>query len=180
MQRVLITGGAGFIGSHLAEALIAQGKEVIVIDDLSTGSRANLAALENRTGFQFVEGNILDARKLDPLVARVDFVYHLAATVGVKLVIRNAAQTLHNNVAGTENVLKTAARHNVGVLLTSSSEVYGKSEQPQFSEDDDLVIGPPIFPRWSYACSKLLGEFLALAYAREKSIPVFIVRLFNT
>lgn len=159
---------------------MAAGKEVFVIDDLSTGSRANLSALEGCGRFHFVEGNILDSTRLEPLVAEVDFVYHLAAVVGVELVVRQPVHTLRNNVGGTENVLEAAARVGAGVLLTSTSEVYGKSERARFSEDDDLLIGPPTFPRWGYACSKLLAEFLALAYGRERGIPVFIVRLFNT
>ncbi len=180
MQRVLITGGAGFIGSHLAEALVAAGCEVFVMDDLSTGSRANLAALEGNPRLHFTEGNILDPSALEPLVAEVDFVYHLAAAVGVELVVHKPVHTLEDNVAGTENVLAAAARRGVGVLLASTSEVYGKSEKTRFSEEDDLLIGPPTFSRWGYACSKLLDEFLAMAYWREKGLPVTIVRLFNT
>lgn len=180
VQRILITGGAGFIGSHLAEALVAAGCEVFVIDDLSTGSRENLAALEGHPQFHFTEGNILDPAALEPLVAQVDFVYHLAAAVGVELVVHRPVHTLEDNVAGTENVLAAAARHGVGVLLASTSEVYGKSEKASFSEEDDLLIGPPTFSRWGYACSKLLDEFLAMAYWQEKNVPVVIVRLFNT
>jgi UDP-glucose 4-epimerase len=180
MQRILITGGAGFIGSHLAEALVAQGKEVCVLDDLSTGSRANLAALREQPGFQFVQGSVLDAAVLDPVVAKVDFIYHLAAAVGVELVVKSPVSTIENNIRGTENVLAAAAKRGVGVLVTSTSEVYGKSERDCFREDDDLLIGPPTFGRWSYACSKLLDEFLAIAYWRERQLPVFLVRLFNT
>lgn len=180
MQRVLITGGAGFIGSHLAETLVASGCEVFVIDDLSTGSRANLSELDGNPRFHFTEATILDPVALESLVAKVDFVYHLAAVVGVELVVHRPVHTLKDNVAGAENVLAAAARHGVGVLLASTSEVYGKSERTQFSEDDDLLIGPPVFSRWGYACSKLLDEFLAMAYWREKNLPVFIVRLFNT
>jgi len=180
MQRILITGGTGFIGSHLAEALVAAGCEVFVIDDLSTGSRENLASLDGHPRFHFTEGDVLDVSALEPLVAQVDFVYHLAAAVGVELVVHQPVYTLEDNVAGTKNVLAAAARHGTGVLLASTSEVYGKSEKASFSEEDDLLIGPPMFSRWGYACSKLLDEFLALAYWREKSVPVFIVRLFNT
>jgi len=150
------------------------------MDDLSTGSRANLAALEGNPRFHFTEGNILDPSALEPLVAEVDFVYHLAAAVGVELVVHKPVHTLEDNVAGTENVLAAAARRGVGVLLASTSEVYGKSEKTRFSEEDDLLIGPPTFSRWGYACSKLLDEFLAMAYWREKGLPVTIVRLFNT
>jgi len=180
MERVLITGGAGFIGSHLAEALVAAGREVFVLDDLSTGARENLASLEGNPMFHFTEGSVLDSATLEPLVARVDFVYHLAAAVGVELVVHRPVRTLKDNVMGTENVLAAAARRGVGVLLASTSEVYGKSEKSSFREDDDLLIGPPTFSRWGYACSKLLDEFLAMAYGREKHLPVFIVRLFNT
>jgi len=180
MQRVLITGGAGFIGSHLAEALVAAGCDVLVIDDLSTGSRTNLAALNGHPRFHFTQATILDPAALEPLVGKVDFVYHLAAAVGVELVVHRPVHTLEDNVSGTENVLAAAARRGAGVLLASTSEVYGKSEKASFSEQDDLLIGPPVFSRWGYACSKLLDEFLAMAYWREKNLPVFIVRLFNT
>ena len=180
MQRVLITGGAGFIGSHLAEALVTEGKEVFVIDDLSTGSIANIAHLQSNPKFHFTKGSILKADVLEPLIEQVDFVYHLAAAVGVELVVRSVVFTIEDNVRGTENVLAAAAERKVGLLLTSTSEVYGKSERDRFREDDDLLIGPPTFGRWSYACSKLLDEFLALAYWREKKLPVFIARLFNT
>ena len=180
MKKILITGGAGFIGSHLAEALVAQGKEVCVIDDLSTGSLANVAALGDHPHFHFTKASIRDGRELERLVERVDFIYHLAAAVGVELVVKNPVYTIEDNVRGTENVLAAAAKRGVGVLLTSTSEVYGKSERECFREDDDLLIGPPTFGRWSYACSKLLDEFLALAYWREKRLPVFVVRLFNT
>ncbi|MGA2137484.1 MAG: GDP-mannose 4,6-dehydratase [Verrucomicrobiia bacterium] len=180
MQRVLITGGAGFIGSHLAEALMTEGKEVFVIDDLSTGSVANIAHLQGNPRFHFTEGSVLKGDELEPLIEQVDFVYHLAAAVGVELVVRSPVFTIEDNVRGTENVLAAAAKRGVGLLLTSTSEVYGKSERDRFREDDDLLIGPPTFGRWSYACSKLLDEFLALAYWREKKLPVFIARLFNT
>jgi UDP-glucose 4-epimerase len=180
VQRVLITGGAGFIGSHLAETLVTEGKEVFVIDDLSTGSPANIAHLRGNPKFHFTKGSILDGDALEPLVDQVDFIYHLAAAVGVELVVRSPVFTIENNVRGTESVLAAAGKRSVGLLLTSTSEVYGKSERDRFHEDDDLLIGPPTFGRWSYACSKLLDEFLALAYWREKKLPVFVVRLFNT
>ena len=180
MQKVLITGGAGFIGSHLSEALVAQGKEVCAIDDLSTGSLANLESLRDHPRFHFTRASIRDNRELERLAERVDFIYHLAAAVGVELVVNSPVYTIEDNVRGTENVLAAAAGRGVGVLLTSTSEVYGKSEQECFREDDDLLIGPPTFGRWSYACSKLLDEFLAVAYWREKQLPVFVVRLFNT
>ncbi len=180
MQRVLITGGAGFIGSHLAEALVAEGNEVFVIDDLSTGALENLAGVRGDPRFHFTQASILDGPALEELAGRVDFIYHLAAAVGVELVVKSPVFTIEDNVRGTENVLAAAAKHGVGVLVTSTSEVYGKSDRDRFREDDDLVIGPPTFGRWSYACSKLLDEFLAIAYWREKKLPVFIARLFNT
>jgi UDP-glucose 4-epimerase len=180
MERVLVTGGAGFIGSHLAEALVAEGKEVFVIDDLSTGSLANIALLQDNSAFHFTKASIADGPALDELVKQVDFIYHLAAAVGVELVVRSPVYTIEDNVRGTENVLAAASRRGVGVLLTSTSEVYGKSDRDRFREDDDLLIGPPTFGRWSYACSKLLDEFLAIAYWREKKLPVYIARLFNT
>ncbi len=180
MQRILITGGAGFIGSHLAEALVADGKEVFVIDDLSTGSLANIAALRDQTSFHFIQSSIRDSQELAQIVDQVDFVYHLAAAVGVELVVNSPVYTIEDNVRGTEDVLAAAARAGVGVLLTSTSEVYGKSERECFREDDDLLIGPPTFGRWSYACSKLLDEFLALAYWRERKLPIIVARLFNT
>jgi UDP-glucose 4-epimerase len=180
VQQILITGGAGFIGAHLAEALIAAGKEVAVMDDLSTGSLDNLASLRGHPRFHFTEGSVQDEAALVPLVERMDFVYHLAAAVGVDLVVKRPVFTLEDNVRGTENVLAAASRRGAGVLLTSTSEVYGKSAKESFREDDDLLIGPPVIARWGYACSKLLDEFLALAYWREKQLPVFVVRLFNT
>jgi UDP-glucose 4-epimerase len=180
VQKILITGGAGFIGAHLAESLIAAGKEVAVMDDLSTGSLNNLASLRDNPRFQFIEGSVQDERALAPLVERADFVYHLAAAVGVDLVVKRPVFTLEDNVQGTENVLAAAKKYRVGVLLTSTSEVYGKSAKENFHEDDDLLIGPPTFTRWGYACSKLLDEFLAMAYWHEHNLPVFVVRLFNT
>ena len=180
MQRVLITGGAGFIGSHLAEALVTEGKEVFVIDDLSTGSLTNITSLLDHPRFRFTQASIRNQQELHRLMAGVDFVYHLAAAVGVELVVKSPVYTIEDNVRGTEEVLAAAAEHGVGILLTSTSEVYGKSERDRFREDDDLLIGPPTFGRWSYACSKLLDEFLSLAYWHEKKLPVIVVRLFNT
>ncbi len=180
MQRVLVTGGAGFIGSHLVEALLTEGKEVSVIDDLSTGAAANLAHLRDHSRLRFIRGTIMDALAFEPLVEQADFIYHLAAAVGVELVVRQPVHTIEDNVRCTERVFAAAARRGVPVLLTSTSEVYGKSDKDKFREDDDLLIGPPAFARWGYACSKLLDEFLAMAYWREKQLPVFVVRLFNT
>ena len=180
VQRVLVTGGAGFIGSHLAEALVAEGKEVFAIDDLSTGSLANLAAILHHPRFHFIQASIRNGGELQRAIEQVDFIYHLAAAVGVELVVNSPVYTIEDNVRGTEDVLAAAAKRGVGVLLTSTSEVYGKSNHETFREDDDLVIGPPTFARWSYACSKLLDEFLALAYRQEKQLPVIVTGLFNT
>jgi UDP-glucose 4-epimerase len=160
--------------------MVTEGKEVFVIDDLSTGSTANIAHLRGNPSFHFTKGSVLKTEVLEPLIEQVDFVYHLAAAVGVELVVRSPVFTIEDNVRGTENVLAAAAKRKVGVVLTSTSEVYGKSERDRFREDDDLLIGPPTFGRWSYACSKLLDEFLALAYWRENKLPVIVVRLFNT
>ena len=180
MEKVLITGGAGFIGSHLCEALLRDGREVFVLDDLSTGSISNIAALQDNPRFHFVRGSILDAATVQQMVRPVDFIYHLAAAVGVELVVRSPVQAIESNVWGSQNVLAAASERGVGILLTSTSEVYGKSSKAAFHESDDLLIGPSTQGRWSYACSKLLDEFLAAAYWREKKLPVFIVRLFNT
>ncbi|HUJ09750.1 MAG TPA: GDP-mannose 4,6-dehydratase [Verrucomicrobiae bacterium] len=180
MQRFLITGGAGFIGSHLGEALLAQGKEVFVIDDLSTGSLVNIDHLQSNPKFHFTKGTVLDRTVVGSLMRQVDFTYHLAAAVGVELVVKSPVHTIEANVRGSESVLEEASKCDVGVLLTSTSEVYGKSSKPSFHENDDLLIGRPTLGRWSYACSKLLDEFLAVAYWRERKLPVHIVRLFNT
>ena len=180
MEKVLITGGSGFIGSHLSEALLAEGREVFVLDDLSTGSLSNIAHLQDNPCFHFVKGSILDATTVEEMVRQVDFIYHLAAAVGVELVVRSPVHAIESNVWGSENVLAAASKRGVGVLLTSTSEVYGKSNKAAFREEDDLFIGPSTQGRWSYACSKLLDEFLAIAYWREKKLPAFIVRLFNT
>ena len=180
MNRILITGGAGFIGSHLAEALVAEGRAVTVIDDLSTGALANIAGLRRHPNFRFIRASIRDAKALAQALESVGFVYHLAAAVGVELIVKSPVYTIENNVRGTEDVLAAAARSGCGVLITSTSEVYGKSARKRFREDEDLLIGPPTLGRWSYACSKLLDEFLGLAYYHEKHTPVTIVRLFNT
>lgn len=180
MNRVLITGGAGFIGSHLAEELWAEGKEVFVIDDLSTGALGNIEHLLGKPRFYFTQGSILEAASVEQWMRHADFVYHLAAAVGVELVVKSPVHTIEDNVQGTQNVLASAERRGVPVLVTSTSEVYGKSQADSFREDDDLLIGSPSFGRWSYACSKLLDEFLAVAYWREKQLPVYVVRLFNT
>jgi UDP-glucose 4-epimerase len=179
-MRTLITGGAGFIGSHLAESLVLQGRQVTVLDDLSTGSLQNVEHLSKVPGFRIVVGSVTDARVIDPLVEEADTVFHLAAAVGVKLVCKAPIHTIHTNVSGTEVVLAAAQRYRKRVLVASTSEVYGKSTALPFREDADLVLGAPDKTRWGYAASKLIDEFLALGYAREHNLPVTVVRLFNT
>ena len=179
-QQVLVTGGAGFIGSHLVERLLADGASVVVIDDCSTGKWDNLRAVASHPGLRKIESTVSQCAELDRVMAEAGFVFHLAAAVGVELVVRSPIRTLQTNLHETEAVLEAAGRHAVPVLLASTSEVYGRSHRHAFSEEDDLIIGPPVVGRWSYACSKLLDEFLGLAYAREKGLPVIIARLFNT
>ena len=179
-MRVLITGGAGFVGSHLAEALLERGDEVFVLDNLSTGSIDNIAHLKGKPRFHYT----IDAVENEPLLAeeidRADVVVHLAAAVGVKLIVEKPVHTIETNVHGTEVVLKHASKKKKLVMIASTSEVYGKSASVPFAEDDDLVLGPSSKHRWAYACSKLIDEFLALAYWKERQLPVIIVRLFNT
>jgi len=179
-MKALITGGAGFIGSHLAEALLERGDSVAVIDDLSTGSIRNIEHLKSKRKFRYTIGSVMDVPVLAELVDDADVVFHLAAAVGVRLVVERPVSTIEINVRGTENVLECANKKRKKVLLASTSEVYGRSVRDRFSEDDDLLIGPPTTGRWRYACSKALDEFLALAYHKEKGLPVVIVRLFNT
>ncbi|HEV2721037.1 MAG TPA: GDP-mannose 4,6-dehydratase [Thermoanaerobaculia bacterium] len=179
-MRVLITGGSGFIGSHLADALVARGDDVVALDDLSTGSRANVKQLEANPHFRLVINSIHNADVVQDLVDGCDTVFHLAAAVGVKLIVESPVRTIETNVHGTETVLAAAAPRRKRVLLASTSEVYGLSEQVPFREDGNLVIGATTKGRWSYACSKAIDEFLALAYYREKHLPVVIARLFNT
>ncbi len=179
-QPILVTGGAGFIGSHLVERLLAAGQSVVVIDDLSTGSRENLRAFATHPRLRIIESKISNCGELAALVAESEYVYHLAAAVGVDLVVKSAIHVIETNLHETEVLLEAAAPHGVPVLVASTSEVYGKSQKPGFSEEDDLLIGPPHQSRWSYACSKLMDEFLALAFTKERGLPVTIVRLFNT
>jgi UDP-glucose 4-epimerase len=179
-MRALITGGAGFIGSHLAEALILQGHEVTVLDDLSTGRRENVAHLSRSPGFRCVIGSVTEPGAVTPLVEEADAVFHLAAAVGVKLVCEAPIHTIHTNVDGTAVVLDAAKRYRKRVLVASTSEVYGKNDCVPYREDANLVLGPPDKTRWGYATSKLLDEFLALGYAKEHGLPVTVVRLFNT
>ena len=177
---LLVTGGAGFIGSHLVERLLADGHTVVLIDDFSTGNHQNLRSVAAHPKLRVIESTISACTKLPELAASATAIYHLAAAVGVELVVKSPIHTLETNLHETEVLLKAAAGHRTPVLLASTSEVYGKSEKSLFSEDDDLLIGPPHKSRWGYACSKLMDEFLALAYAREQSLPVIITRLFNT
>ena len=179
-RHILVTGGAGFIGSHLVERLLADGKEVVVIDDCSTGSLENLRAAQGNPSLKIIESKVSTCVDLRPLVKAAESIYHLAAAVGVDLVLSSGIETIKTNLHETESVLEAAGEFGVPFLLTSTSEVYGKSAKPAFSEEDDLLIGPPHLSRWSYACSKLMDEFLALAYAKEKKLPVVIARLFNT
>ena len=179
-KHILVTGGAGFIGAHLVERLLADGKSVVVIDDLSTGSRDNLRAVAANRSLRFIQSKISSCTELPQLAADAEFIFHLAATVGVELVVKSALHVLEASFNETQILLRAAAKNSTQLLLTSTSEVYGKSAKPEFSEADDLLIGPPGQSRWSYACSKLTDEFLALAYAREKNLPVTIARLFNT
>jgi UDP-glucose 4-epimerase len=177
---VLVTGGAGFIGSHLVERLLKDGKNVVVIDDFSTGSRENLKAFAKPPQLQVIHSKISDCAELLELAGQAEFIFHLAATVGVELVVKSALHVLEASFHETQILLRAAVKRGTPLLLTSTSEVYGKSAKTLFSEDDDLLIGPPGQSRWSYACSKLTDEFLALAYAREQGLPVIIARLFNT
>jgi len=179
-HHALITGGAGFIGSHLTERLLAEGSSVTVIDDLSTGSLDNLKVAQTNPRFRFIRGKVSECADLSALVTKADQVFHLAAAVGVELVVRSPVRVIETNLHETEVLFKAATANRTPVLLASTSEVYGKSTKHVFSEEDDLLIGPPTHARWSYACSKLMDEFLALAYAKERDLPVTIVRFFNT
>jgi len=179
-MKVLLTGGAGFVGSHLAEALLDQGHQVIVLDDLSTGSMDNILPLKSRDGFEYVIDSVMHERMTAELVDRVDVVFHLAAAVGVKLIVEAPVRTIETNVHGTEVVLTQASKKQKLVFIFSTSEVYGKSTAVPFHEDADLVLGATFRHRWAYACSKAIDEFLALACHRERQLAVVVVRLFNT
>lgn len=178
-MKYLITGGAGFIGSHLSETLIERGHEVLVLDDLTTGTMSNIEHLIGRPGFDYRIGSALDLPLVVELVDRCDTTIHLAAAVGVKLIVERPVHTITTNVEATQVVLDAAARKQKPVLIASTSEVYGKSEKVPFSEDDDLSLGATSHSRWAYACSKALDEWLGLAYLREKGVPVTVIRFFN-
>jgi UDP-glucose 4-epimerase len=179
-SHVLVTGGAGFIGSHLVERLLCDGNSVVVVDDLSTGSLGNLRAVEGHAKLRVIVSKLSTCRELPDLSTKAESIYHLAAAVGVELVVKSPIHVLETNLHETEVLLAAAAPARTPILLASTSEVYGKSQKPAFSEEDDLLIGPPYQSRWSYACSKLMDEFLALAFAKERGLPVVIARLFNT
>jgi UDP-glucose 4-epimerase len=180
VTRALITGGAGFIGSHLVERLIARDEHVTVLDDLSTGRRANLDALEHNSRLTFTEGSVLDERLVAELVDGADVVYHLAAAVGVAHVLRQPLASLETNIRGTENVLRACASHQRRVLIASTSEVYGKNDKDALNEDDDRLLGSGRLSRWFYAAAKSIDEAFALAYFEERGLPSIVVRLFNT
>jgi len=179
-MHALVTGGAGFIGSYLSESLLQKGWKVSIIDDLSTGSIMNIDHLKSNPNFDYTIDTIMNARLMAELVDRADWIFHLAATVGVRLIVESPVRTIETNIKGTEIILEMAAKKKKKTLITSSSEVYGKNNNVPFKEEDDLVFGSTTRARWSYACSKAIDEFLALAYYREKNLPVIIARLFNT
>lgn len=179
-MNYLITGGAGFVGSHLAEALLSRGDRVTIIDDLSTGSIRNIAHLRSNPNFNYIIDTMMNAPLLAEMVDNADAIFHLAAAVGVKLIVESPVRTIETNIRCTELLLSLAAKKGKRVLITSTSEVYGKSMDIPFREDSDLVMGATSRGRWSYACSKAVDEFLAIAYWREKKLPTVVVRLFNT
>jgi UDP-glucose 4-epimerase len=179
-MRALITGGAGFIGSHLADALLAGGAQVIAVDNLATGRLTNISHLEGRPGFQFVRETVTNETVMDRLVSECDVIFHLAAAVGVELIVKDPVWTIETNLEGTETALRLARRYQRKLILASTSEVYGKSTEIPYREDADRVLGPTTKSRWSYAESKAIDEFLALAYHKQFDVPVVIIRFFNT
>lgn len=179
-MRILITGGAGFIGSHLSDTLIEQGDRVTVIDDLSTGRMQNIAHLQSNDRFHFAIETIVNETVMDRLVSECDVIYHLAAAVGVELIVNHPVEVIERNILGTEMVFKVANRYKKKVFVASTSEIYGKNEKVPFRETDDRILGPTTKSRWSYSSSKAIDEFLALAYWKEKQLPVVIGRFFNT
>ena len=179
-MKALITGGAGFIGSHLADRLVERGDQVVLLDDLSTGRLTNIDHLDNRADAEFVRGSILDTDLVDHLVSKVDLVFHLAAAVGVSLIVEKPLESLITNIRGTETVIEKAHKYGKRILVTSSSEIYGKNTSDSLSEDDDRILGSPLKSRWSYSEAKAIDEILAYTYWREKGLETVIVRLFNT
>jgi len=179
-MKVLVTGGAGFIGSHLTERLLNDGHQVAVIDNLSTGSLKNIENFRDHTDFKFVSGDIRNVELMVPLTDQCDMIFHLAAAVGVRLIAEDPVRTIETNIGGTETVLDIANKFGKKVLIASSSEIYGKSEDVPFCEDDDIVLGSTSMPRWSYACSKAIDEFLGLAFYQQYGLGVVIARFFNT
>jgi UDP-glucose 4-epimerase len=179
-MKILITGGAGFIGSHLADRLLEAGNEITVIDDLSTGRYSNIAHLEDRGGFRLIIDTVLNARRMEELIRETDRVYHMASAVGVRLIMEQPVKTIETIFHGTDTVLKFCSRYRKRVLIPSTSEVYGKGASVPFHEDDDLLTGATDKHRWAYACAKTLDEFLALAHWKETQLPVVVTRLFNT
>jgi len=178
--KALVTGGAGFIGSHLSEYLLSRGHEVAIIDDLSTGCLENIRHLMNTSRFRFAVDTITNEAVMDRMASECDIIYHLAAAVGVEMIIRSPIHTIETNIMGSAAVLQVANRYRRKVVLASTSEIYGKSDTVPFAEDDDRVLGPTIHSRWSYSTSKAVDEFLALAYSKERGLPVVITRFFNT
>lgn len=178
-ETILITGGAGFIGSHLAERFILEGQKVIVLDDLSTGNYKNIEHLTKSDNFKIIVDSVLNEKVVEDAVKSCDMIYHLAAAVGVRLIIEQPSKTIETNISGTETVLKMCSRYHKKVLITSTSEVYGSGVSERFSEEDCCVIGPPTKRRWSYAASKLIDEHLAFSYWYEKQLPIIVIRLFN-
>ena len=179
-MRALITGGAGFIGPHLADRLLARGDQVVLLDDLSTGRLANIAHLEGDPDAEFVLGSILNSDLVDHVVSRTDAIYHLAAAVGVNLIVEKPLESLMTNIRGTETVVEKAHKYGKRVLVASTSEIYGKNTSDRLSEDDDRILGSPLKSRWSYSEAKAIDEILAYTYWREKGLETVIVRLFNT
>jgi UDP-glucose 4-epimerase len=179
-STALVTGGAGFIGSHLVDALIARGSNVIALDDLSTGSLRNIRHLMDHPSFRFVQGSVLDAKVVEELTAESQVVYHLAAAVGVQLIVDRPLQSMLTNIKGTEIVLDAAERHRVKIIVASTSEIYGKSQNGPFKEDDDRLLGSPRKLRWSYSTSKAVDEILAYVYYKDLGLPTIVTRLFNT
>lgn len=179
-MKALITGGAGFIGSHLADHLLAQGDQVIVLDNLSTGRHANIEHLIGRPDFEFALGSILNTDLVDDVISRCDMVFHLAAAVGVELIVKRPVESLRTNILGSETVIEKAHKYGRPVLVTSTSEIYGKNTSDLLGEEDDRILGSPLKSRWSYSEAKAIEEILAFTYFREKGLPTVIVRLFNT